>query len=116
LDVAASFNTDLEEATLEGRFELLGPDGTEVEARVAYDEQRRVALLTPAAPLKPNGTYQAVLRAGVSDLYGNALASERTWSFTVEHHDLPVELPGVFGALPALPEAGAPPPAGGSPT
>ncbi len=40
------------------------------------------AVFTPAADLAPNATYTATIAAGVTDLAGNPMASNYSWSFT----------------------------------
>ena len=40
------------------------------------------AAMAPAEDLAPLTTYTATISTGASDLAGNALASERSWSFT----------------------------------
>jgi hypothetical protein len=37
---------------------------------------------TPVSNLEPGTTYTATLTTGAKDLAGNALASNRVWSFT----------------------------------
>jgi hypothetical protein len=41
-----------------------------------------VATLTPASDLAANTTYTATITTGVNDLAGNALAANKTWSFS----------------------------------
>lgn len=61
-------------------------DGTgSVPATVAYDSATRTASLTPSAPLANDTTYSATVKggpSGVEDAAGNALAADRTWSFS----------------------------------
>jgi hypothetical protein len=57
---------------------------TTVPASVTYGADR-VATLNPTADLTANTTYTATIRSGpdgVKDLAGNALATDRTWTFT----------------------------------
>ncbi len=56
-----------------------------VPAVVAYNSATNTATLTPDSPLSNNTTYTAVVSGGpggVSDLAGNELASDDSWSFT----------------------------------
>ncbi|WP_457973269.1 Ig-like domain-containing protein [Arthrobacter sp. D1-17] len=59
--------------------------GTAVSAAVSYDSTSRVATLNPDADLAAGTTYTATIKggsAGVKDVAGNALAADRTWTFT----------------------------------
>ena len=58
---------------------------TTVPAAVSYNSTNNVATLNPTADLAANTTYTATITggsAGVKDVAGNALASDRTWTFT----------------------------------
>jgi uncharacterized delta-60 repeat protein len=61
-------------------FALVGPDATPVSASVSAAGD--AATLTPAAPLAWSTTYTAHLTTGVTDLAGNPLGADVTWSFT----------------------------------
>ena len=56
-------------------------DGTNaVTGTVAYNGT--TAIFTPSGSLSGNQTYNAIVTTGVTDLAGNPLASDYTWSFT----------------------------------
>ncbi|MHA7264724.1 Ig-like domain-containing protein [Arthrobacter sp. TMN-37] len=58
---------------------------TTVPAAVTYNSTDRVATLNPGADLAAGTTYTATIKggtSGVKDAAGNALASDRTWTFT----------------------------------
>jgi hypothetical protein len=62
-----------------------GAAGPLVAAGVAYDGPSQTATLTPTAALAASTTYTAIVKGGaggVTDLAGNALAANVTWSFT----------------------------------
>jgi Domain of unknown function (DUF4082)/Bacterial Ig-like domain/Bacterial Ig domain len=84
--VTATFNEAIDPTTVSAAsFELRTAGGSLVPATAAYDAASRTAALTPNAALVSSATYTATVRggaAGVKDLAGNALASDRTWSFT----------------------------------
>ncbi|MGB7979561.1 MAG: DUF4082 domain-containing protein [Candidatus Nanopelagicales bacterium] len=88
--VTASFSESLDPATVSSNtFSLTGPSGSQVAATVAYDGTTRSAILTPASSLTPSTAYQATLKGGttdprIKDLAGNALAADKTWTFTTE--------------------------------
>jgi dipeptidyl aminopeptidase/acylaminoacyl peptidase len=86
-NVTAAFSEAMDGGTLNGRtFSLRKKGAAEVTARVAYDAATHRAVLHPADGLRPGTTYVATIEAGSGgprDLAGNALAAEKTWSFTV---------------------------------
>ena len=58
------------------------PGGT---TTVSLDSTNKVATLNPGADLAPGTTYTATIKggsSGVKDAAGNALASDKTWTFT----------------------------------
>ena len=84
-DVTARFDETMDPATISGSTVQLRAGSTSVPATVAYSDSTRTATLDPSATLTPSTTYTATVRGGstgVKDLAGNALASDRTWSFT----------------------------------
>jgi methionine-rich copper-binding protein CopC len=48
---------------------------------VSLNAAKTVATLTPSAPLANNTVYTATLTTGISDLSGNTLAANSTWTF-----------------------------------
>ncbi len=61
------------------------PGATPLQAAVTYNSRDRVATLDPGADLKAGVTCTATIKggsAGVKDAAGNALAADRTWTFT----------------------------------
>jgi len=88
--VSATFNEAMTASTIgASTFELRTAGGALVTASVAYNATTRVATLTPSQPLSGGQAYTATVRGGttdprVKDLAGNALATSRVWSFTVE--------------------------------
>lgn len=63
--------------------QLTGPPaGPVLGGTVAYDVPSRVATLTPTSALSANTNYTATITTGAEDLAGNALASNRVWTFT----------------------------------
>lgn len=87
--VQAVFNEEIDEQNLSSNFVLQGPGGGEIASSIRYDSGARSATLTPSATLQPETTYQAIVRRGVSDLNGNALAADVRWSFTTVKRDDP---------------------------
>lgn len=85
--IQAVFNEEIDEQSLSSNFVLQGPGGGEIASSIRYDSGARSATLTPSAALQPETTYQAIVRRGVSDLSGNALAADVRWSFTTVRSD-----------------------------
>lgn len=86
-NVTAAFSEAMDGGTLNGRTFFLRKKGAaaEVTARVTYDAATHRAILNPADGLRPGTTYVAAVGGGSGgprDLAGNALAAEKTWSFT----------------------------------
>ncbi len=107
--VTATFSEALDPSTIgSSTFELRIGSGAPLAAAVTYNATTRVATLTPAVALDPSTTYTAIVRGGateprVKDLAGNALAVNRTWSFTT------VAAPTVTSTSPAAGAAGISP-------
>lgn len=85
--VTATFSEAMDPSTINTTTFTLSRSGTAVAATVNYNASTRVATLQPSSPLAGSTVYTAVVRGGgtdprVKDLAGNALASNRQWSFT----------------------------------
>jgi hypothetical protein len=64
-------------------FDLVGPGGRHVSARVSYDTAKRRAVLVPKKKLRARKRYSVKLGSTVVDLGDNPLAAaERTWKFS----------------------------------
>src|SRR5438105_15713945 len=68
-------------------------------------------MLTPTAPLAAGGTYTARVRGGqagarVTDMRGNALAADVTWSFTTASEGCPCSIWDPASAAPATADTG----------
>jgi hypothetical protein len=85
---SATFSEAMRTSSITGSsFTLSDPGGIEVPATVAYDAATNTATLTPQAALQYGVTYRATVKGGVggaTDLAGNPLAGDATWSFTTE--------------------------------
>jgi hypothetical protein len=86
--VAVTFSEALAASSVTtGSVELRTAGGAVVAAALSYDTANLRVTLTPSASLAGGTTYTAVVRGGtsgprVTDLAGNALASDVTWAFT----------------------------------
>ncbi len=81
--VTATFDEAIDPATLStSTFELRDPSNNPVPANVTYDATTFTATLTPTTPLSPSLSYTARVHSAVTDVAGNPLAADATWSFT----------------------------------
>ena len=86
-NVEATFSEDMRAANIDTTTFTLLKQGssTPVGAAVTYDAQAKKATLNPDAGLDAGATYTATIKGGtggVKDAAGNALANDKTWSFT----------------------------------
>ncbi|MFA5170947.1 MAG: Ig-like domain-containing protein [Sulfuriferula sp.] len=84
--VNATFSEAMDPLTITtGTFtlQLSGPPlGPVLGGTVVYDTVTNIATLTPSLALLANTNYTATVTTGVKDLAGNALVSNKVWSFT----------------------------------
>ncbi|MGH3088542.1 MAG: Ig-like domain-containing protein, partial [Rubrobacteraceae bacterium] len=84
-NVTATFSEAMEEASVEaaGVVKLVKQGRTNaVAASVTYDAVTRKVTLDPNANLEAGTAYTATVTTGAKDLAGNALAADKTWTFT----------------------------------
>lgn len=89
--IGVVFNEPIDATTLSGRLQLafLGadrrpdtPDDRAIAGTVRFEPELRSAELRFAVLEQP-GRYQAILRAGVADVAGNAMTQDLVWAFEV---------------------------------
>jgi hypothetical protein len=87
-NMVAAFSEAMDASSLTAAsFELRDPSGALVSSVVTYDPSARKATLNPNPTLATLTTYTVVVRGGtadprVKDAAGNALATDRRWTFT----------------------------------
>jgi hypothetical protein len=90
----ATFDEPMNAGSITGStFQLKDAGNAVVPANVSYDQATKVATLTPQSAVEYGAAYTATVKGGTggaSDLAGNALASDVTWSFTTEASPPPV--------------------------
>jgi len=80
--VTATFSEAMAAATISATTVLLsGPGTVPVPSTVTYTASTRTVTVTPTA-LAPATTYTATVKAAVTDLAGNPMTGDVTWSFT----------------------------------
>jgi hypothetical protein len=81
-----TFDESMDRNTINtGSILLSDSDGNPVAGPVTYDDATRTATLTPSTPLAFGKTYTATVKsgnAGPTDLAGNRLAADQSWSFS----------------------------------
>lgn len=79
----ATFSEALDPLTINtATFRLAGPGAASVTGAVDYNTITKTATFIPSALLAASTTYTATITTGVKDLAGNALATQKLWSFT----------------------------------
>jgi PKD repeat protein len=112
--VTATFNEPLNAGTITTATVVLrDPSLATVTATVSYDAASRTATLVPAAPLAYTTTYSMRLAGGsstprITDVAGNALAADATWSFTTSSPPPPPPNEGPGGPVLVLSAASNP--------
>lgn len=87
-NVVVTFSEPMDPATVNVSTVVLrsgGANGPVVSAAVGYDAATKRAVLDPAVPLAGGTTFSVVVKGGaggVTDVAGNPLASDESWSFT----------------------------------
>jgi hypothetical protein len=99
--LTVNFDETIDPATITGStFELRTSGGALVPASVSYDVLLARATLTPSSPLAFDSGYTATVKsgaAGVKDLAGNPLASDRVWSFLTAPPPPPIAVVSAAG-------------------
>ncbi|TAK85324.1 MAG: DUF3494 domain-containing protein [Betaproteobacteria bacterium] len=80
--VNATFSEAMDPLTITTATFTLAAGVTPVSGTVAYDVASRVATFTSTSALAANTSFTATVTTGAKDLAGNALASNRVWTFT----------------------------------
>ncbi|MCU1311003.1 MAG: hypothetical protein JWO20_2128, partial [Candidatus Angelobacter sp.] len=84
--VTATFNEQMTANSISGStFQLRDSSNNQVGATVTYNSGTNTAVLQPTSALATSATYTATIAGGtggVTDLAGNAMTSNFTWSFT----------------------------------
>jgi len=81
-NVAATFSKPMDPLKITNVTFTLKNGFVPVSGLVTYDAITRIATFTPSSDLLPNITYTATITTGAKDLEGNALATDKVWTFT----------------------------------
>jgi len=81
--VTATFNEDILSTSVNATsFTLAKTSGGITIGSISFDGSSNIASFTPTDALSKSTTYTATLNINITDLSGNALASNYNWSFT----------------------------------
>ena len=81
--ISATFSTGMDPATISTiTFTLAGPGTTSVIGTVTCNAGCTIATFTPTANLTASALFTATITTGAKDLSGNALATNKVWTFT----------------------------------
>jgi hypothetical protein len=109
--ITATFSEPMAASSITGAtFHVLDATGTLVSGSVAYDDAATRATFTPSSALTLGGVYTAVVQGGsggVTDQAGNALAADKSWSFTVRGCPCSIWTSGTTPALASSSDGGA---------
>jgi len=81
-NVTATFSEAMRASTINTTTFTLSDGTNAVSGTVGYDSGTQTATFTPTSALSYSTIYTATITTGVTDLVGNALAADYTWSFT----------------------------------
>jgi hypothetical protein len=86
--VTVTFSEAMNSSTITtSTFYLKNPSNVTVSGTLSYNSSTNTATLTPSSSLANSTTYMATVTSGVTDVAGNGLASNYTWSFTTAVSD-----------------------------
>ncbi len=80
--IQIGFSEAMKASTINGSTVTVSANGTQVAGSVSYDANTHVATFTPSSALANYQSYSVTVTTGVTDLAGNGLASNDTFSFT----------------------------------
>lgn len=97
--VNATFSESMDSTTITtATFTLQPTVGALLGGTVAYDALSKVATFTPTSALVASTNYTVTITTGAKDLAGNALASNRVWTFTTGNQACSLISPIALGA------------------
>ena len=89
LPITATFSDYLDNSTVNTtNFFLKDNSSNLITSTVSYTD--KIATLTPTADLSRSLTYFATIKSGISDLAGNKLGSDYSWSFMTGDFTAPI--------------------------
>ena len=89
-DIIAQFSESMDPSTIDKNSFTVTQDGKAVSGKVSYSET--TATFDPSSELAYGSTVTARISTQATDLAGNNLSGEYTWSFTTEQESIPPEV------------------------
>jgi hypothetical protein len=85
-NVTAVFSEAMDPATITGTNVTLKQGAVQIAAAVTYVAATRTVTIDPSANLSARTVYTATIKGpgGAKDLAGNALATDKVWTFTTQ--------------------------------
>jgi hypothetical protein len=81
--ITATFNEAMTASTItSSTFTTTGPGATVVPGTVSYNSSTSTATFTPNSALSASTAYTATVTTGAKDAAGNAMASNKVWTFS----------------------------------
>jgi len=81
--ISATFTEPMDSTTLNSTaFQLTDAASNVVAGAISYNQATQTLVCQPSAALLTKSTYNAAVRATVKDIFGNAMGSDSTWTFT----------------------------------
>lgn len=86
-DIKATFNEEMNPATINKNTFFVTRNGTQIEGDISYSGV--TATFNPSSNLGTGRTYSVTITTGAKDLAGNALENNVNWTFTTEQETTP---------------------------
>jgi len=83
-DITVTFSEEMNVSTLDNNSFHIKNSSDNISGIVTYDSSTKTATFDPKEDLDYNTTYTATVTTDVTDLAGNGLNENETWSFTTE--------------------------------
>lgn len=97
--IKAAINERIDAGTVNSTTVKVNQGSNQVLGVVNYDVSGQQIVFTPGTALLPNKLYTVTLTTGITDVAGNGLAANYSWSFTISGQS-DVTKPTVVGAIP----------------
>jgi hypothetical protein len=87
--ITGTFSEAVQSSTVSTTTFTLKAGTTSIPGTVTLSSDRETATFDPSSSLSPATSYTATITTGVRDLAGNAMTSDKTWSFTTAGASVP---------------------------
>ena len=80
-DIVASFSKQMSSSTINDSTFTLKKNGEIIKGEITLTSDGKIAMFNPSSDLEPSTTYTVTITKEVKDVSGNAMATDKTWSF-----------------------------------